>query len=330
MQKDPAERMESAGLLAEDLERWLLNKPIRSRRVSWREKSARWARRHRRSLAWGAVAVAGLALGIAEFWSFTHSRAAQAALPVPDSIITREGSRLVIRDVKGLDQMLWVSQRSHGRIGFREEGRYFQMPDGSLVLSTTDGISLKGVTHIVVDGGAGNDTIQVTDFEVPLPNLQINGGEGNDLILFWKPISFVPNAGLDADLQDDAPEPGLDSIQFNADTGTNYSWHELEGNGSVIGSYAATTTNKMWSFYYPTPTQTASVFAAAVIDILDYANTNKYKTVRTLGGTDLNGSGTISFSSSSWRNTNAVTSIKLLAEQTAFAQHSTFALYGVK
>ena len=119
-------------------------------------------------------------------------------------------------------------------------------------------------------------------------------------------------------------------IQLNADTGTNYSWHELEGNGSAVGSYAGTTTNKMWSFYYPTASQTATAFGAAVIDILDYSNTNKYKTIRTLGGTDLNGSGTASLGSGSWRNTNAVTSIKLLAEQTAFAQYSQFALYGIR
>ena len=218
LQKEPADRLQSASTLAEELERWLLHQPIKLRRVSLLEKSKRWAGRNRRSLAWAAVAMTGLALGIGKFWSFTHSRAARAALPVPDNIITREGSRLVMRNVTGENQLMWMSQREPGTIAFREEGSHFQMPDGSVILSTTDGISLEGVTHILVDGGAGNDTIHVTDFEVPLPNLQINGGEGNDLIIFWKPISFVPNAGLDVDLQDDAPEPGIDSIQFNADT----------------------------------------------------------------------------------------------------------------
>jgi serine/threonine protein kinase len=218
LQKEPTERMQSATLLAEELERWLQEKPIHSRPVSLLEKSVRWSRRHRRSLAWGAVAMAGLAVGIGKFWSFTQDRAARAALPVPDNIISREGSRLVMRDVKGQNQLLWVSARGPGFIGFREEGRYFQMPDGSMILGTTGGISLEGVTHIMVDGGAGNDDICVTDFEAPLPNLQINGGEGNDLIHFQKPISFLPNAGLDVDLQDDTPEPGLDGVQVNADT----------------------------------------------------------------------------------------------------------------
>ena len=218
LQKEPADRLQSATMLAEELERWLLHQPIKLRRIFLLEKSKRWAGRNRRSLALGTVSVVGVVMGLSKFWSYTLSSAAVLAKPVPDNVITREGSRLVLRNETGENQLLWMSQREPGTIAFREEGSHFQMPDGSVILSTTDGISLEGVTQIVVDAGAGNDTIQVTDFEVPLPNLQINGGEGNDLIIFWKPISFVPNAGLDVDLQDDDSAPGLDSIQFNADT----------------------------------------------------------------------------------------------------------------
>jgi serine/threonine protein kinase len=218
LQKEPAERMQSATLLAEELERWLLRKLIQSRPVSLIEKSARWSLQNRWSLAWGAVAVAGLAFGIGKFWAFTHSRAEQAARPVPDNIITREGSRLTLRKVTGGNQLLWMSPREAGTIGFREPGGLFQMPDGSLIRSTTDGISLKGVSHIVIEGGVGNDDICITQFDAPLPNLQISGGPGNDLIHFQKPIRFLPDAGLEVDLQDDAPTPGLDGINFNADT----------------------------------------------------------------------------------------------------------------
>jgi serine/threonine protein kinase len=218
LQKEPAARLAGASLLAEELQRWLRQEPLLSRPVSHFEKGWRWAGRHRRSMAWGAVAVAGLALGSGKMWSIVQDRAARAARLVADNIISREGSRLVLRNVTGGNQLLWMSQREPGTIAFREEGSLFQMPDGSRILSTTEGISLDGVTHIVVNGGAGNDEINVTDFEAPLPNLQINGGAGNDLIHFWKPISFLPNAGLDVDLQDDAPEPGIDSIQINAGT----------------------------------------------------------------------------------------------------------------
>ena len=74
----------------------------------------------------------------------------------------------------------------------------------------------------------------------------------------------------------------------------------------------------------------ASTFTAGVIDILDYANTNKYKTLRTLNGGDANGSGNIQIESGSWRNTAAITSITLTHNGSGFTQYSSFALYGIK
>ena len=38
-------------------------------------------------------------------------------------------------------------------------------------------------------------------------------------------------------------------------------------------------------FYF---TPSSSIFSPAIVDILDYADTNKYTTVRSLGGTDVN------------------------------------------
>ena len=74
-----------------------------------------------------------------------------------------------------------------------------------------------------------------------------------------------------------------------------------------------------------------STFGAVVIDILDYANTNKYKTIRSLSGTDYNNtSGAVGLFSGSWRNTNAITTIKITASSANLAQYSQFALYGIK
>jgi len=70
----------------------------------------------------------------------------------------------------------------------------------------------------------------------------------------------------------------------------------------------------------------------SVIDILDYANANKYKTIRSLSGTDYNNSnGRLFYSSGNWRSTSAVTTITLTNDSgTNFTQYSSFALYGVK
>lgn len=118
--------------------------------------------------------------------------------------------------------------------------------------------------------------------------------------------------------------------RINGDTSNVYSWHDIEGVGSGVYSYAASTTNKAWASYYPTASQTSNAFGAGVMTILDYANTAKYKTIRTLGGVDTNGDGDTSLSSGLYQSTSAVSSITFIAEQTAFAQFSQFALYGVK
>jgi hypothetical protein len=74
-----------------------------------------------------------------------------------------------------------------------------------------------------------------------------------------------------------------------------------------------------------------NIFAGAVVDILEYANTNINKTVRSLQGMDLNGSGWIYLQSGNWRSTSAVTSITLNRQYGSnFLTNSSFALYGIK
>jgi hypothetical protein len=116
---------------------------------------------------------------------------------------------------------------------------------------------------------------------------------------------------------------------FNSDTGSNYSYHYLRGSGSAAAAGAGASQTSMSFGGIEQGDNTASTFGANVIDILDYANTNKYKTIRSLFGYDANGSGYIVFSSDAWRSTSAVTSITLTPAN-GFAQYSTFALYGIK
>jgi hypothetical protein len=129
---------------------------------------------------------------------------------------------------------------------------------------------------------------------------------------------------------------GVDALryQLNADTASNYSWHHLRGDGSTTEAAAGTSTTYMESQRI-LGTTTGSGFGALVMDILDYANTSKHKTVRVLGGVDTNGTvggigGAVMITSGLWRNTAAVTSIKLYGDAANFAQYSHFALYGIK
>jgi hypothetical protein len=115
--------------------------------------------------------------------------------------------------------------------------------------------------------------------------------------------------------------------QFNSDTAGNYAFHQLTGDGGSAASYATTSTTNLRHGNF---TGVADIFTGVVIDILDYTNTNKYTTTRNYCSFDRNGAGSFYFNSSHWRNTAAVTTIRLFAGNNAFAQYSSFALYGIK
>lgn len=122
-------------------------------------------------------------------------------------------------------------------------------------------------------------------------------------------------------------------VNLNSDTGSNYPNHFLNGNGATAGAFGYSTSQYAYAFLsmFPAASASASLFGTAVIDILDYANTNKNKTIRSLGGYDVNGSGTVRLNSSVWLSTNAVTTIDITDFRGGnFAQYSSFALYGVR
>jgi len=114
-------------------------------------------------------------------------------------------------------------------------------------------------------------------------------------------------------------------IKLNGDTGSNYTYHYLQGTGSAAsaggGGFNASGLGVQFS----------TEWGSAVIDVLDYTDTNKLKTVRNFGGYDANGSGWIGLTSNLWNNTAAITSLKLQKSSAGtFAQYSSFALYGIK
>jgi hypothetical protein len=119
-------------------------------------------------------------------------------------------------------------------------------------------------------------------------------------------------------------------VTFNSDTGTNYSWHNLAGYGTGVEANGNATQTGMNLGWITAANDGASIFGTAIIDILDYANTSKNKTSRSLTGYDWNGGGQIILASGSWQNTSAINSITLTPVFSTFAQYSSFALYGIK
>jgi hypothetical protein len=112
---------------------------------------------------------------------------------------------------------------------------------------------------------------------------------------------------------------GADSalITFNSDTASNYAIHRLQGNGASVTADAFTGIADVSVASLPRSGNTSNSFGAFVIDILDYKNTNKFKTMW--------------FQSGLWRSTSAITTVRMAAggSGNTFAANSQFALYGV-
>ena len=116
-------------------------------------------------------------------------------------------------------------------------------------------------------------------------------------------------------------------MQFNTDTGNNYSYQGMSQNGSTISSVSSLTTNSMQGIA-PASFTGASRFGAAVIDIFDANQTNKFKTATYQSGFTNNGSGNLYTLAGTWRSTSAISTITI-KPNTGFAQYSHFALYGI-
>jgi hypothetical protein len=120
-------------------------------------------------------------------------------------------------------------------------------------------------------------------------------------------------------------------LRLNSDSGANYAQHNLFGDGTSATAEGFPNEPEMALGSVSAATAGASMFGTIIVDILDYASTNKTTTVRSLGGNDGNGDGKINNQSNLWNNTAAVTSLYLEPYAgTTFNQYSSFALYGIK
>lgn len=120
-------------------------------------------------------------------------------------------------------------------------------------------------------------------------------------------------------------------LQFNGDTGSNYSFHQLYGNGTSAAASGLVSQTSTPISYTVNNGEAANLFGVGILDVLDYTSSSKNKTVRCLTGFDLNGSGTVAVKSTAWLSTNAITSLTLInGGATNFASGSSIALYGIK
>jgi hypothetical protein len=174
----------------------------------------------------------------------------------------------------------------------------------------------ESIATVSVTSGGGASSITFSGIPSTYQHLQIRA------------IGKIINGGNDK---------GAIRYRFNGDTNSNYAYHGMQTDfsssisrdnafGVTFGRFASgsmPTTNAAY----------ANMFGLLIVDILDYADTNKFKTARGTAGFDSNGATyeTVGLFSSLWRSTAAITSIEITNDFVAnWTQYSHFALYGIK
>jgi hypothetical protein len=125
--------------------------------------------------------------------------------------------------------------------------------------------------------------------------------------------------------------PDILGLYMNGSTAADYADHLVYGDGASPLTDFNINYQQINIQRLATSNSGTSIFSGLVIDILDYADTNKFKTVRYFGGFDANGSGRVGLGSGLWRSNNAITSLNMFSLYSEnYVPNSHFALYGIK
>jgi hypothetical protein len=127
------------------------------------------------------------------------------------------------------------------------------------------------------------------------------------------------------------------AIVFNSDTGSNYTYHALYGEGSdeYVGAGTGLAAALTIDGTTGNASKSAEDYGTTIVDIYDYRNTNKNTTFLCLNGrlswtTGAVWNSGVSTSSGFWDSTAAVTSIAMTVNNgTNFVRGSEFTLYGL-
>jgi len=109
-------------------------------------------------------------------------------------------------------------------------------------------------------------------------------------------------------------------IYFNGDIGSNYSTTRMWGNGSAAQSDKTTSATQV-----SITTGTGNLLSTYLVNIMNYSNATTYKTVVGKAAQD-----TISARVGTWRSTNPITSLTIVANGGNFASGTLMTIYGIK
>jgi hypothetical protein len=116
-------------------------------------------------------------------------------------------------------------------------------------------------------------------------------------------------------------------LQFNGDTGANYSNHEMHGISSTAAATSNTGYNQIYLWNGPGTDTVAAGYCTKIVDILDYRNANKNTTISCMNGEPpVTG---VWFTSGLWDSTAAVTSLYFYMYSGSIARGTEITLYGL-
>jgi len=124
-------------------------------------------------------------------------------------------------------------------------------------------------------------------------------------------------------------------VFFTVNDSTSYHRHLILSDGyNSPGAYGYTAQAYASLGYLAGNNAISNNFGMAILDILDYTNTGKYKTYRGTFGANNNSQSNpdtyMGFVSGTYPSNNVVSKVTFSPESGSFAQYTQFALYGIK
>jgi hypothetical protein len=164
---------------------------------------------------------------------------------------------------------------------------------------------------------------------VPLATYEITSGTDTEIIFSSIPATYR-DVIIEGVVRSDRAATDDDLfIQFNSDTGSNYSYVRMIGRSAGTNSATninGTSTNDLGAI--PAASSTSGQFGSVYCQVMDYSATDKHKTSLTrtssAGSTDVVGA-----HAGRWAVTDAVTTIKVYPRVGAFVVGTTLSLYGI-
>jgi hypothetical protein len=119
-------------------------------------------------------------------------------------------------------------------------------------------------------------------------------------------------------------------LQFNGDTGNNYQTYASAATTTLGAGNGYNPTNELYLSNFIGGLEATNFNWGSITHIVNYSSTSRRKTSITQAGKVVSGNAYVETSTGSWRNTSAITSIKVaLQGSNIWFAGSTISLYGI-